>query len=159
MKILSSELNKYIDKKLTKIDLVNILTSLSYEVEETTKLTNISGAMIGEVISCIKLPDSNNLKYCKIKTNNNLYDVICGGKNISANQKVVHAIPNSFVNNIKLIEKEIRGKTSQGMILSLSEMGGFDKNLIEDDEKNNIFILKNEINTIEDIDFFKGIFI
>lgn len=153
MKFLINELFKYIDSKvLSENKLINLFMSLGYEVEDIISLKNIKGVELGEVIEQKKHPNADNLSLCKIKTKNIIYDVVCGGKNIAKGQIVAHALPDSIVNGIRLKPKEIRGIISQGMVLSISEIGGFSNLLVENKNKDNIFVFKNLINLNDKIE-------
>ncbi len=141
MLVLRKELEKFVNiKNLTNEQLKDAFTNLAYEVESIEKIPFAKGVKFGKVINCIKHPDAEKLNYCKVETDGIVYDVVCGGKNIKEGQLIAHAIPGSTVNGIKLEQKELRGITSYGMVLSLSELMGFDKKIIEDNEASNIFV-------------------
>ncbi len=147
MKISTTLLKKFIDLKENEIDnLKDTFTFLSYEVEGIEPESVIEGVKVGKVLECQKHPNADKLNYCKVETEGKIYDVICGGANIAPGQIVAHAIPGSKVGNIKLSEKELRGITSSGMILSISEIAGVDKKVIEDEEKSNIYVFDKQTN-------------
>ncbi len=146
MRISTTLLKKFID--LNGSDIKNLkekFTFLSYEVEEIIPESVIKNVKVGKVLFCEKHPNADKLNYCKVETEGVIYDVICGGENIKENQIVAHAIPGSIVGGIELSKKELRGITSAGMVLSISEIAGVDKRVIEKEEQKNIFVFNNEI--------------
>ncbi len=151
MLISRKELEKFVDiADLSNEELKEAFTSLAYEVESIFPLNYAKNTKFGKVIECKRHPNAEKLSLCKVETEKKIYNVVCGALNVKANQIISHAIPKSIVNNIELKEKELRGIKSFGMILSISELGGFDKKIIEESEKENIFAF-NENNI--DFDF------
>ncbi len=151
MKFLTRELSKYISNDLPANDkLVDIFTSLSYEVEGVIPANNTQGVKIGKVLECEKHPNADTLSFCKVETEGQVWDVVCGGANIAAGQTVIHALPGSKVGDLELQPKELRGIVSNGMVLSVSEIGGFNKKLVEEEESDNILVLPNDIDVNED---------
>jgi phenylalanyl-tRNA synthetase beta chain len=51
-------------------------------------------------------------------------------------------MPGSTVGNVTLGPKELRGIVSNGMVLSISEIGGFNNSLVEDVESDNIVVFE-----------------
>lgn len=152
MKFLLNELNKYvkIDDKSNK-ELIDIFTSLAYEVEEIYPAAQIKGVKLKKVEDCIKHPNANSLSFLHTDINGEKVEVVCGGKNIENGQIVAHAIPGSIVGKIEMSPKEIRGIVSNGMILSISEIMGISKLLIEDSEEHNIFVFPENTDLESDV--------
>ncbi len=141
MKFLLSELNRLvkIDNK-SKEELINIFTGLAFEVEEIYPAANVDGLRMTVVENCVKHPEADKLNYLQSTIDGNTLDVVCGADNIATGQVVAHAIPGSRVGEITMAPKELRGITSNGMIVSMSEITGVSKDLIEDDEAGNIVV-------------------
>jgi phenylalanyl-tRNA synthetase beta chain len=110
-----------------------LLTAGGLEVESVEEFESVKGGMkglvVGEVKTCIKHPDADKLKLTTVDvgTGENL-QIVCGGPNVAAGQKVVVALPGTkifpldgepFV--IKLAK--IRGQSSNGMICAEDEIG------------------------------------
>lgn len=149
MKILLNELRNFIDLNNVSMEMIiKTLNSLAYEVEFYQRIHNLkskSFIKLAKVISCKKHPNADRLSICVIKTEEKDYQVICGAKNIKEGQTVIHALPGAIINNFKLARKKIRGVLSDGMILSLQEILDLKRLIIENSEKENIFVLDNRI--------------
>lgn len=145
MIFLINKLFEFIDGPIPcKDELINTFTKMAFEVESVKSANKIDGVKIGKVMECSKHPNADKLSYCKVLTDEVLYDVICGGENIKEGQTVIHAIPGSKVGDIKMEPKEIRGIVSNGMVLSISEIGDFNRTLVEDINSGNIVVLDEE---------------
>lgn len=152
MKFLIDELNKYVDiKNYSRKKMFDIFNNLAFEVEDVYPALQISNVKLKKVEDCVKHPNADNLSHLHTKIDDKLVDVICGGKNISKNQIVAHAIPGSKVGKLVMQTKKIRGINSNGMILSLSEIMGLSKEVIEDEEKENIFVFSKKVKLDDDI--------
>ncbi len=142
MKFLINQLFDFIDAPIpSNSELINLFTQMAYEVENIESAFITKGVKIGRTIKCVQHPNADKISFCQVETDGTTYDVVCGGKNIKTDQTVIHAIPGSFVGDVQLQPKELRGIVSNGMVLSISEIGGFDKSLVEDENINNIVIL------------------
>lgn len=142
MKFIDSELMIYIqmyDKK--RINFEESFINLGFELEETIKINKTKDLIVGKVLKAEPHPNADRLKVCSVKTNHGINQVICGGKNVSEGQYIIYAPAGSIVNDITLTIKNLRGIESNGMILSISEILGFDNNYVENKEKDNIYLL------------------
>ncbi len=141
MKFLINELNKLVDiSDKSREELINIFTGLAFEVEETYPAAQITGTKLTVVENCIKHPDADTLNYLQSTVDGNTMDVVCGGLNIATGQIVAHALPGATVGELTMAPKALRGIVSNGMILSIGEIAGISKDLIEDDEAGNIVV-------------------
>ncbi len=133
MKISYNWLKQYVKTNLSPVEIGNILTDTGLEVESIEKIEAIKGGLegvvVGEVLSCEKHPDADNLKVTSINIGQeeNL-QIVCGAPNVSEGQKVIVATigctlypkPNEAF-KIKL--SKIRGVESQGMLCAEDELG------------------------------------
>ncbi len=141
MKFIINELNKLVDiSDKSREELINIFTGLAFEVEETYPAAQITGTKLTVVENCIKHPDADTLNYLQSTVDGNTMDVVCGGLNIATGQIVAHALPGATVGELTMAPKALRGIVSNGMILSIGEIAGISKELIEDDEAGNIVV-------------------
>ncbi|BDV03462.1 MAG: phenylalanine--tRNA ligase beta subunit [Candidatus Hepatoplasma scabrum] len=149
MKILLNELKKFVNLDgVSNETLFKSLNSLAYEVEYFHKINNLKNKSLiklAKVLNCKKHPNADRLSVCNILTEDKEYQVVCGAKNIQEGQTVAHALPGSIVNNLKLQQRKIRGILSNGMILSLQEILDLKKEIVETEEKENIFVFDNRI--------------
>ncbi len=127
MKVSQNWLNELVDINTTPEILANKLSIGGFEVESIKDNSlQVSGVVLGKVISVEKHTDSTKLSVCKVDIGNkNILQIVCGAKNIKKDIYVYVATVGSHLSSIGLSIKktEIRGVTSEGMICSLEELG------------------------------------
>ncbi len=110
----------------------SLLTSLGLEVEGVTPFESVKGGLkgvvVGEVIECIKHPNADKLKLCKVNIGQEIVQIVCGAANVAAGQKVPVATIGATLYDGKgepwTIKKgKIRGEESHGMICAEDELG------------------------------------
>ena len=133
MKISYNWLKQFVQIDKTPQELSLILTDVGLEVESVDKVQAIAGGLeglvIGEVLTCIKHPNSDHLNITTVNVGGteNL-QIVCGASNVGAGQKVVVATVGTTVYPIagepfKIKESKIRGEVSKGMICAEDEIG------------------------------------
>ena len=145
MKISYRWLNQYLDLSNIKIeDLVSKITIAGVEVESVTKLASGTNLVIGFVKEAKKHPDSDHLSVCQVDIGGSVSQIVCGAKNVGANQKVIVALPGSYLpaKDLTIAKTSIRGQESNGMICSLKELGVADEYLTTA-QKEGIEVLSN----------------
>lgn len=152
MKFLLNELNKYvkIDNK-SNDELINLFTELAFEVEEIYPAAQIEGVKLKLVEDCVKHPNADSLNFLHTKIDGELVDVVCGASNIAAGQIVPHAVPGSKVGDLTMAPKELRGIVSNGMIVSIAEITGVSKDIIEEPENKNIIVFPEGTDLDQDV--------
>ncbi len=151
MKFLLSELNRLVNiSNKSNDELIDMFTGLAFEVEEIYPAANVEGLRMTKVENCIQHPEADKLRYLQSTVDGNTMDVVCGAANIATGQIVAHAVPGSRVGEITMAPKELRGIVSNGMIVSMSEITGVSKDLIEDEEKYNIVVFPEGTETTDD---------
>lgn len=117
------EINKY-GAKIADQDIVTGLIQLGHEVEEVIDL-NIPGLVIGQVVECIKHPDSDKLSLTKVNVGNETIQIVCGAPNVRQDLKVIVATEGTFIPaiNLTITPVKLRGEDSNGMLCSLAELG------------------------------------
>jgi phenylalanyl-tRNA synthetase beta chain len=112
--------------------LYDILNSVGLEVEQITEYESIPGQMdnmvIGEVIQVEKIEGTDHLHKTLVNIGNvSPLTIVCGAPNVAEGQKVVVALPGSYVHFgnewVKLKKSKIRGIESNGMICAEDELG------------------------------------
>lgn len=111
----------------------DMLTGLGLEVEAldfTEKIKgNLSGLVIGEVISCEKHPDADKLSITTVDIGGDeLSQIVCGAPNVASGQKVVVATVGATLyqpegESFTIKKSKIRGQLSEGMICAEDEIG------------------------------------
>jgi phenylalanyl-tRNA synthetase beta chain len=145
MKISYRWLNQYLDLSSIKLDdLVSKITIAGVEVESVTKLASGTNLVIGLVKEAKKHPDSDHLSVCQVDIGGSVSQIVCGAKNVGANQKVIVALPGSYLpaKDLTIAKTSIRGQESNGMICSLKELGVADEYLTTA-QKEGIEVLSN----------------
>ena len=124
MKISRNWLNNYIISKKTDDELVDSFTQLGLECTSDRINSIDSNIVVGKVVSCIKHPNADRLKICKVDIcDDELLTIICGAPNIKKNILVPVAKIGSCLGDFKIKKTKIRNIVSYGMICSEKELG------------------------------------
>lgn len=138
MKLSYDWLSDFVDLSSTDVNTVaDKLTMGAFEVEDIEKFGDqLEGRVVlGEIREINKHPDADKLnvtKTCIGKTENgedDIQQIVCGGKNIAVGQKIPVATVGSAVVNrtdgsvLKIKKSKIRGVESFGMLCSADELG------------------------------------
>ncbi len=132
MKISTKWLRRYIETSLDPFEISEILTESGLEVESIETVETIKGGLkgvvIGQVVACQKLPDSDHLYLTQVNIGKEIpLSVVCGAPNVAEGQKVLLATVGTtlyFKNEPLFIKKaKIRGAISEGMICAEDELG------------------------------------
>ena len=132
MKVTLSWLSELIESKQSISAQVaqQAFTQLGFEVESVTNIgEGLTGPIIiGQVIQIEELTEYKKpIRYCQVKIgkdSNDVIGIVCGASNFDASDKVVVALPGSMLpGNFSISMRETYGKTSEGMICSLKELG------------------------------------
>ncbi len=125
MKVPLEWLKEYVDIEMEVERLADLLTNTGTEVvsiEYPGK--EISGVTIGIIKEIHEHPHAQNLRVCKVDWGEREGEIVCGAPNIFPHAKVAVATPGSTLAcGRKIMEEEIRGVKSQGMICSGQELG------------------------------------
>ena len=127
MKFSLNSLNNFIDLKdfFNKPDeLSGRLSSAGFEVEsrEVKKTTHLIVVQIKEKKAH---PSADRLSLCQVQARpDHLLPIVCGATNFKEGDKAVLALPGAVLpGGLKIKARKIRGETSEGMLLSLGELG------------------------------------
>lgn len=120
MKLSLNLLRKIINIREERLD--HTLSMIGHEVDYVTEFDK-KNIVIGKIIDYSRHPNSNKLSYCKVDIGNDLLDIVCGAKNHKLNDRVVVAKVSSKIGDMEIVEREIRGVVSKGMICSAGELG------------------------------------
>jgi phenylalanyl-tRNA synthetase beta chain len=142
-------ISKFLPKFINVNDgeFITACSNIGIEVEKIIHHPKLNNFIIGQIMSINKHPNADKLNVCQIKIDQSeqYLTIVCGGKNLELNKKVVVAQNNTTLHNGKtIIHSELRGILSQGMICSYSEL-----------TPHNMFYPKNEdhyVVTLDDAD-------
>lgn len=133
MRISYNWLHNYLPETIAPEKLSKILTSIGLEVESLEQYHevngNLSGVVIGEVMTCDKHPDADRLKITTVNIGQEIpLQIVCGASNVAIGQKVVVALSGTTLYPINgdpltLKQLKIRGVESNGMICAEDELG------------------------------------
>lgn len=123
--------------------LESILNSIGLEIEEIIKFNNSDNVVIGEILSITKPREGVKVNLCEVKIGNTIKKIICGADNIFVGAKVIVALPGAIIgNNFEILEREIMGVKSQGMICGYTELNSI-LDYASDIDKKGVIILDN----------------
>ena len=125
MRFSFSWLRDYLETSETPESIGEALTDLGLEIESLINpKTRLIDLTVGEILSFDKHPNADKLKVCRVKTSDNILNIICGAPNVKKGMKVVVAKPGNFIPglNMTLKKSEIRGVQSDGMMCSEKEL-------------------------------------
>jgi phenylalanyl-tRNA synthetase beta chain len=125
MKVPYSWLTSYCDPGLSPVDLAERLALRTTEVERIghAGAPSADGFVVGRVTSVEPHPDADRLSVCQVEDGNGARTIVCGAPNVAAGQLVPVALPGAELpGGRKLGRAELRGVTSDGMILSEAEL-------------------------------------
>lgn len=132
MKISYNWLKDYLKIDLDPQKVADILTSIGLEIEDMEEWESVKGGLkgviIGEVLTCVKHPDSDHLSVTTVNTGKpDPLHIVCGAPNVAAGQKVpvatIGTILYSGEKSFEIKKSKIRGELSEGMICAEDELG------------------------------------
>jgi len=127
MKVPCRWLAEYVDIEVTEEGINRLaerLTLAGLEVEEITRVSRVTGAVVGRVLSSAPHPNSDHLSLCHLDIGSDEVDVICGANNVAEGRLVpVITVGGELPGGFKIAERKLRGVTSHGMICSKAELG------------------------------------
>lgn len=155
MKLSYKWLKEFIDIKLAPQEVASKITMAGTEVTSVRSLDKgIKKVITAQITSVNSHPNADKLSCCTVFTGKEELAIVCGAKNIKAQDKVPLAIVGAVLpGNKEINAAEIRGKKSFGMMCSERELG-----LSED--HGGIMILPSDtplgldINTVLELDDF-----
>ena len=127
-----SWLKQYIDlpDSTTSEEIGEKLKAGTVEVDGINNLAkNLSGVVVGRVVSAVKHPDADKLKLCQVDVGAEKLQIVCGGSNVRVGMLVALAKVGAKVRwhgegeLVELGPAKIRGLESFGMICASTEIG------------------------------------
>ena len=121
-----NELRKYVNLDgLTPEEIAHRLTFAGVEVESINKVAEASKLVIGEVIMCENMENSDHLHVTKVNAGPKYgtLDIVCGAPNCRKGLKVIVALDGCVLKGGTIKNGQIRGHVSNGMLCSLVELG------------------------------------
>ena len=133
MKISLNWLKQHIDWNESVEILSERLTAGGLEVEGIQEISSIKGGLkglvIGEVLVCEPIPDTDHLNKTRVNIGGGIeLPIVCGAHNVAAGLKVLIAPPGTTIYPIEgepftIGKRKLRGQLSEGMICAEDEVG------------------------------------
>lgn len=127
MKVPCRWLADYVEMEVTEqfIDsLAKRLTLAGLEVEGIEHTGTLSGAVVGHVVGCRPLPDSDHLSLCNADVGSQTLEIVCGASNVAVGMLVPVVTPGGELpGGFKIERRKLRGQISNGMICSKADLG------------------------------------
>ncbi|MEQ8228840.1 MAG: phenylalanine--tRNA ligase subunit beta [Rhodospirillales bacterium] len=126
MKFTLGWLKQHLETDATFEEILDRLTMVGLEVEQVSdRAKGLETFIVGEVLDAKQHPDADRLRVCQVSTGAETVELVCGAPNARTGLKGVFAPSGSYIpgTGITLKPTEIRGVTSNGMLLSEREMG------------------------------------
>ena len=138
MKVSLNLLKKFVDLEgLTAEEIAHRLTFAGVEVESIEKLASGTKLVVGEVIHCENMENSDHLHVTKVNAGPKYgtLNIVCGAPNCREGLKVIIATDGAVLPGGTIKKGQIRGHDSEGMLCSLLELGVDSKYLSEEQTK------------------------
>ena len=126
MKVPYSWLREHCDPGLGVEELAELIALRTTEVERISYVgpPSADNFVVGRVVSVDRHPNADRLSVCQVETGSGARTIVCGAPNVAAGQTVPVALPGATLpGGQELGRAELRGVTSDGMILSEAELG------------------------------------
>jgi phenylalanyl-tRNA synthetase beta chain len=132
MKISYNWIKDYLKIDLEPSKVAEILTGIGLEIEGMDEWFSVKGGLegvvIGEVLTCKKHPDADNLSVTTVDIGaSQPIQIVCGAPNVAEGQKVPVATAGTVVfkgdESLEIRKSKIRGELSEGMICAEDELG------------------------------------
>ncbi len=134
MKVSLNLLKKFVNlDNLTPTEIAHRLTFAGVEVESISSLASGTNLVVGEVLTCENMPDSDHLHLTAVNAGEKygVLHIVCGAPNVRKGLKVIVATDGAKLPGGTIKKGKIRGHESEGMLCSLSELGVDSKYLSE----------------------------
>lgn len=127
MKFTLSWLKEHLDTSASLQEITDTLTMVGLEIEGVDdRSKGLETFVTARVVEATQHPNADRLRVCKVDPGNGeIVELVCGAPNARAGMIGVFAPGGSYIpgTDITLKPTEIRGVTSNGMLLSEREMG------------------------------------
>ncbi|WP_373766501.1 phenylalanine--tRNA ligase subunit beta [Glaesserella sp.] len=126
MKFSESWLREWVNPAITTEQLCDQITMLGLEVDACDAVAGeFTGVVVGEVVECAQHPDADKLRVTKVNVGGErLLDIVCGAPNCRQGLKVACATEGAVLpGDFKIKKTKLRGRPSEGMLCSFSELG------------------------------------
>jgi len=158
MKAPISWLKDYVDINVSSKELADAMTMSGSKVEGIeVQGEEISGVVVGKILSLEKHPDADKLKVSKVDIGREVIQVVTGAPNVNAGDYIPVALAGATLPGGKKISKgKLRGIESNGMMCSIEELGLTRENF-PDAPEDGVYIFNKEEELGKDVKVVFGI--
>jgi phenylalanyl-tRNA synthetase beta chain len=124
MRVPLAWLSQYVDLEGLEVEeLADRLTLAGLEVEKVERLGPYQGLVVAKLVSVSPHPKADRLWVCQLEVGAGELIVVSGAPNLAAGTLVPLALPGARLPGGEVQRVTLRGVPSQGMILSLADLG------------------------------------
>lgn len=126
MKFTLGWLKTHLETNAAVGEIADKLTAIGLELEGIEdRAAILSKFVVGYVVEAKQHPDADRLRVCIVDNGKEKLQVVCGAPNARSGMKGVFAASGSYIpgKDVELKKSVIRGQESNGMLLSMMEMG------------------------------------
>ncbi len=131
MKFVLSWLKEFVEFNISPSELAERLTMSGLEVESLEcKGEGLEGIVVAQIQDIRPHPNASKLVLCDVSDGTNLYNIVCGAKNMKTGDKVALAPSGTqlppgfkFPEGVLIKSTKIRGELSEGMLCAENELG------------------------------------
>ena len=125
MKVSLNWLKDYVEIRMEKKELINLLTMAGLEVGQAISPgEGFDKIVVAEISSIRKHPNADRLSLVEVKSGKEKFSIVCGATNIREGQKVPFALIGARLpDGVEIKRSKIRGEASEGMLCSEIELG------------------------------------
>ena len=137
MKISLNFVKKFVSLDgLSVKEIADRFTFAGVEVESIESLASGTNLVVGEVLTCENMPDSDHLHLTTVDAGPKygVLHIVCGAPNVCKGLKVIVATDGAVLPGGTIKKGKIRGHESEGMLCSLLELG-VDEKYLSDKQK------------------------
>lgn len=137
MRLSRSFVSEYVDiENIDYHELAEKMVFAGNEYESIEPISNAKGLVVGEILECVKHPESTKLSICKVDIGSDEpVQILCGAPNVVDAKKVIVATVGAVLPGGEIKKAKLAGMESCGMICSLAELGLDSKYVTEEDKK------------------------
>ena len=114
-------------EETTPEDVAEALVRIGHEVEDVERLSGVDGPLVvGLVVEIEELTEFKKpIRYCRVEVDEDqIQGIVCGARNFVEGDLVVVALPGAVLpGGFEISARKTYGKTSEGMICSVKELG------------------------------------
>jgi phenylalanyl-tRNA synthetase beta chain len=125
MKFSEQWLRTLVDPALDTEALAHELTMAGLEVEDIAPAAAaFTGVVVAEVLSAVPHPGADRLRVCEVNAGSEaVRTIVCGAPEVEAGLRVPCALPGARLPGLEVLEANVRGVVSAGMLCSEKELG------------------------------------